>query len=304
MHSGSICALVTPFTPSDALDLAALERLIGWHISAGTSALVLAGSTGESVALEEGELQQLWCHAAEVARGRIGLIAGTGASSTRRSVRLTRLAGECGMQAALVVTPAYVRPTQAGLRLHYETLADAGLPLILYNVPARTACDLLPATVEQLLGLPAVVGIKEALADPARISALLRLKSLRPDFAVLSGDDPTALEALAAGADGVISVAANVVPRQFAQMVAAARGGDLAAARRIDARLLTLYAALACEPNPIPVKTALSRLGLIPGDLRLPLTRLAPDHLPQLDAALAATREPLPDVPTTPISGN
>jgi 4-hydroxy-tetrahydrodipicolinate synthase len=294
MYSGSICALVTPFTDADALDLAALARLIEWHVEAGTDALVLAGSTGESVALEETELQLLWRHAAQLARGRIALIAGTGASSTQRSARLTRMALDCGMQAALVVTPAYVRPTQEGLYRHYAAVAAQGLPVLLYNVPARTACDLLPATVERLLQLPAVVGIKEALPDPERIAALLQLKSIRADFALLSGDDPTALMALMAGADGVISVAANLVPRQFSRMVAMARAGDAAAARALDERLQSLYAALACAPNPIPVKTALARLGLIGGMLRLPLTPLDPALLPQLDQSVAANHEARP----------
>lgn len=296
MYSGSICALVTPFTVDDALDLAALGRLIEWHIEAGTDALVLAGSTGESVALDEAELVVLWRQSVDLARGRIGLIAGTGASSTHRSVRLTRLALDCGMHAALVVTPAYVRPTQEGLFQHYAAVAGQGLPVLLYNVPARTACDLLPATVERLLDFPAVVGIKEAVADPERIGELLRLKSLRPDFAVLSGDDPSALMALAAGADGVISVAANVVPRQFARLLSLVRAGDLQAARQLDEHLQPLYAALGCEPNPIPVKTALTRLGLIGGGLRLPLTPLSASNLPLIDQALAATREPCPVV--------
>ncbi|MCU0756563.1 MAG: 4-hydroxy-tetrahydrodipicolinate synthase [Xanthomonadales bacterium] len=294
MVSGSICALVTPFADDDALDLDALARLIEWHVEAGTDALVLAGSTGESVALEETELRQLWQRAADSARGRIGLIAGTGAPSTRRSARLTRIAQECGMHAALVVTPAYVRPTQEGLYQHYAVVAAQGLPVLLYNVPARTACDLLPSTVQRLLELPAVVGIKEAVADPERIDALLRLQSIRRDFVVLSGDDPTALMALGRGADGVISVAANVVPRQFARLVAMARAGELREARTLDQYLQPLFTALGCEPNPIPVKTALARLGLIGGHLRLPLTPLAAAHLPLLDQAVAASHEPRP----------
>lgn len=291
MYSGSICALVTPFTVDDALDLPALRRLIEWHVEAGTSALVLAGSTGESVALDEAELLTLWSQALPMAAGRIPLIAGTGTSSTHRTVRLTRMARDCGLQAALVVTPAYVRPTQEGLRRHYLEVADQGLPVLLYNVPARTACDLQPATVERLLAHPAIVGIKEALPDPERVGELLRLKSTRPDFAVLSGDDPTALQSLSAGADGVISVAANVVPRRFARMVAAARTGALELARELDDSLQPLYAALACEPNPIPVKCALALQGLVGPRLRLPLTPLAADHEPALRQVLVALAE-------------
>lgn len=291
MYSGSICALVTPFTVDDALDLSALCRLIDWHIEAGTAALVLAGSTGESVALDESELLTLWSQSVRMADGRIPLIAGTGAPSTHRSVRLTRLALECGMQAALVVTPAYVRPTQEGLHRHFLAVADQGLPVLLYNVPARTACDLQPVTVERLLAHPAIVGIKEALPDPERVGALLRLKSIRPEFAVLSGDDPTALNSVSAGADGVISVAANVVPRRFARMVAAARAGELELARELDDSLQPLYVALACEPNPIPVKCALALQGLAEPRLRLPLTPLGAAHEPALRQALAAVAE-------------
>lgn len=291
MYAGSICALVTPFTADDALDLVALRRLINWHVEAGTAALVLAGSTGESAALEETELRTLWREAVRIAEGRIPLIAGTGTSSTQRSCRLTRLARDCGVQAALVVTPAYVRPTQDGLYRHYAAVADQGLPVLLYNVPSRTACDLQPATVERLLAHPGVVGIKEALPDLARIAALLSLKSIRPEFVVLSGDDPTALHALAAGADGVISVAANVLPRRFAQMVAAALAGDLERAREFDASMQPLYAALACESNPIPVKSALAMLGVLDGRLRLPLTALATVNEPLLREVLASWRE-------------
>lgn len=291
MFSGSICALVTPFTVDDALDLSTLRRLIEWHVEAGTRALVLAGSTGESAALEEAELLTLWSQAVLIADGRIPLIAGTGSSSTHRSCRLTRLALDCGMQAALVVTPAYVRPTQEGLYRHYAAVADQGLPILLYNVPTRTACDLQPATVERLLLHPAVVGIKEALPDMDRIDALLAFKSVRPDFAVLSGDDPTALMALSAGADGVISVVANVVPRRFAQMIAAVQTGDLHLARQLDESMQPLYAALACEPNPIPVKSALSLLGLLDPGLRLPLTPLSAVHEPVVRLALSGVRE-------------
>lgn len=296
MYSGSICALVTPFTDRDELDLQALDRLIEWHIEAGTHALVLGGSTGESVALEESELVTLWERSVTCARGRIGLIAGTGAPSTRRSARLTRLALASGMQAALVVTPAYVRPTQEGLYRHYAVVAEQGLPILLYNVPTRTACDLLPATVERLLDVPKVVGIKEAVTDLARINALVRLKAIRPEFAVLSGDDPTALMALNAGADGVISVAANVVPRQFARLLALAGAGETDAARSLDQSLQALYAVLGCEPNPIPVKAALARLGMIGGHLRLPLTSIDPTWLPTLDQTLAALQEPRPGI--------
>lgn len=285
--TGSIVALVTPWTQQGGIDHRALHGLIDWHIEQGTDALVIAGSTGESVALDPDELSELWRSALEHARtrGSIGMIAGTGTPSTRSSVRLTRQAMELGFDAALVVTPAYVRPTQQGLFAHYSALAEVGLPILLYNVPARTSVDLEVDTVQRLRDVAHVVGIKEAVADPARIQALAALR--RPGFAVLSGDDPSALEALRAGFDGVISVAANVVPAAFARMVHAALDGRLDVAGGIDAGLQALYRALALQPNPIPVKHALARLGRCQDQLRLPLQPLSSNYHAEVDTALA-----------------
>jgi 4-hydroxy-tetrahydrodipicolinate synthase len=274
--AGSICALVTPFTQTGDIDYVALPRLLDWHIQSGTKALVIAGSTGESTALTESELANLWRFCVQHVAARISLIAGTGTPSTYKSLALTALAREIGMQAALVVAPAYVRPTQEGLYKHYLTLADAGtLPIILYNVPTRTACDLLPATVARLHEHPNIVGIKEALADRSRMAELLLLQNAR--FSVLSGDDATALRSIRDGARGVISVAANVVPAIFSTLCDLALAGS-ASANQIDLTLQPLYAALGLESNPIPVKWALAEMGRIHPGLRLPLTTLSVEH--------------------------
>lgn len=283
---GSIVALITPWLDDGRLDLGSLRGLIDWHVAAGTQALVIAGSTGESVSLEDPEWQQLLETAVAAAAGRIPLLAGTGTPSTARSVRLTRLAQRIGAAGALVVTPAYVRPTQHGLEQHYLAVAEVGLPLLLYNVPGRTAVDLLPATVARLCTHPSIVGIKEALADPLRWQALLEFRSAA--FSVLSGDDPTALDTLRLGYDGVISVAANIVPEAFAALVAAARAGDLKRAMALDAGLRPLYDALGCEPNPIPIKYAVARAGRCRPGLRLPLTPLSERFHASLALALDA----------------
>ncbi len=274
--SGSICALITPFSADGRLDLVALQRLIEHHIDSGTSALVIAGSTGEAAMLDDDEFVQLLNFAVERVAGRIPVLAGTGASSTARTVRQTRIAFDCGVDAALVATPAYVRPTQEGLYRHFLAVAEqGGLPVVLYNVPGRTACDLLPETVVRLHGHPAIVGIKEAVADPGRMSALLQLQG--DTFDVLSGDDPTALAAMIAGARGVISVAANVVPGLFAELCDHALAGREDEARRLDGRLAALYAFLGVESNPIPAKWLLHRQGWSEPELRLPLIRLSPE---------------------------
>jgi 4-hydroxy-tetrahydrodipicolinate synthase len=274
--AGSICALVSPFTQSGDIDYVALPRLLDWHIQSETKALVIAGSTGESTALTESELADLWAFCVRHVAARIPLIAGTGTPSTHKSLALTAIARNSGMQAALVVAPAYVRPTQEGLYKHYVTLADAGtLPIILYNVPTRTACDLLPATVARLHAHPNIVGIKEALADRGRMAELLLLQNGR--FSVLSGDDATALRSIRDGARGVISVAANVVPAAFSSLCELALAGS-PSADQIDQTLQPLYAALGLESNPIPVKWALAEMGRIHPGLRLPLTTLSVEH--------------------------
>ena len=279
--SGSITALATPFDASGELDLDAWQRLLRQQLDAGTQGIVVAGSTGEAAALLDPEYDLLLRTAVETVGGRIPVLAGTGLSNTLKTIELTRRAAALGADAALVVTPPYVRPTQAGLVAHYRALAnDAALPVVLYNVPGRTGCDLLPETVAELAGHPRIVGIKEAKSEPERMTALLALRDA--DFAVLSGDDPTACRAMLQGADGVISVASNVVPGMFRRLCDLARARDTGAAV-LDAQLHELYDFLGVEPNPIPVKALLARLGIGQG-LRLPLTDLSAAH------AEAATR--------------
>lgn len=274
--SGSITALATPFTAAGELDLDAWRRLLRMQREAGTQGVVVAGSTGEAAALDDIEFDTILRIAVETLGGHLPVLAGTGQSSTAKTIEQTRRAAALGADAALVVTPPYVRPTQAGLCAHFLAVADDGaLPVVLYNVPGRTGCDLLPETAAGLAGHARIAGIKEARNDPERMQALLALRA--DGFAVLSGDDPTALRAMLAGADGVISVASNVVPAAFRRLADLARSGDVAAAAALDARLHRLYGFLGVEPNPIPVKALLARRGIGHG-LRLPLTALAAAH--------------------------
>lgn len=288
---GSICALATPFAPDGMLDLPAFARLIDHQLAGGTQALVVAGSTGEAHMLEHAEFEQLLAFAVERVAGRVPVVAGTGEAGTAKTVALTRRAGALGADAALVVTPYYVRPTQEGMRRHFLEVAEhGGLPVILYNVPSRTACDLLPETVAQLAAHPAIVGIKEARNDVERIHALAELA--RADFVYLSGDDGTAGQAMLAGAAGTVSVVANLAPRAFRALCDAATGGDHAATTRCTGVLASLVQALNCAPNPIAVKAGLPELGLGSARPRLPLVELAegPDraHLREALAALAS----------------
>ncbi|MBK7145658.1 MAG: 4-hydroxy-tetrahydrodipicolinate synthase [Xanthomonadales bacterium] len=286
---GSICALVTPFDAREQLDFPALDRLLDWHLASGTHGLVLAGSTGEAALLDDDEYRALIGHAVARIGGRIPLIAGVGSPSTRRTLALTRIAADAGAEAVLAVTPYYVRPPQHGLLAHYLHLAvESPLPIILYNVPGRTGCDLQPETVAALCAHPRIIGVKEALAEPERMAALLKLQS--PGFAVLSGDDPTALGAMLAGARGTISVAANVAPRLFAILCERALSANAATqmtAAALDAQLSDLYRVLALESNPIPAKWALHRLGYLQPLHRLPLTPLSAQHHATIDQCLA-----------------
>ncbi|MGV8943814.1 4-hydroxy-tetrahydrodipicolinate synthase [Thermomonas sp.] len=274
--SGSITALATPFTAAGDLDLPAWQRLLEAQLAAGTHAIVVAGSTGEAAALFDAEFDTLISIAVEIVAGRIPVLAGTGGSNTAKTVRANQRAAALGADAALVVTPPYVRPTQPGLLAHFRAVADdGGLPVVLYNVPGRTGCDMAPETTAELAIHPNIVGIKEAVADSARMDRLLPLR--RQDFAVLSGDDPTALRAMLAGADGIVSVASNVVPGAFRRLCELARAGDPAQAEAFDARLHALYHFLGLEPNPIPVKALLALNGIGHG-LRLPLQPLSFVH--------------------------
>ena len=286
MHlSGSITALATPFDATGAVDAAAWQRLIAAQLAAGTQGVVVAGSTGEAAALTDEEYDALLTAAVREVAGRVPVLAGTGLSNTAKTIALTRRVAALGADAALVVTPPYVRPTQAGLIAHYRAIADDGaLPVVLYNVPGRTGGDLLPETVAALVDHPRVVAIKEARAEPERMQALLALR--RPGFSVLSGDDPTATRAMLAGADGVISVASNIMPAAFRRLCDLARAGKRAEAEAWDARLQPVFTFLGVEPNPIPVKAILARQGIGQG-LRLPLLPLSRAHAAAADAMAA-----------------
>ena len=274
--SGSITALATPFTAAGELDLDSWHRLLQLQIDGGTRAVVVAGSTGEAAALYDIEYDTLLRTAVEFVAGRIPVLAGTGLSNTAKTIEQTRRAAALGADAALVVTPPYVRPTQAGLVAHYRAIADdVDIPVVLYNVPSRTGCDLLPETVAALTGHQRIIGIKEARSDAGRMAELLPLRT--DGFSVLSGDDPTAARAMLAGADGVISVASNVLPRAFRHLCELACSGKQAATSEWDARLQASCEFMGIEPNPIPLKAILSRMEIGRG-LRLPLTALSPIH--------------------------
>ncbi|GAB6048364.1 4-hydroxy-tetrahydrodipicolinate synthase [Methyloparacoccus murrellii] len=285
MLEGSLVALVTPMQADGSLDREGLRRLIEFHIAEGTDGIVAVGTTGESATLDEAEHCEVIRLAVEQVAGRVPVIAGTGANSTAEAISLTRQARALGADACLLVTPYYNKPTQDGLVRHYRAIAEAvDLPQILYNVPGRTACDMLPATVAQLAGVPNIIGIKEATGKLERLRDIQALCG--PDFLLYSGDDATAREFCARGGHGVISVTANVAPRLMHEMVAAARRGDAELALTLDARLEGLHRELFIESNPIPVKWALAEMGLIGTGIRLPLTWLSEGCRDAVRAAL------------------
>lgn len=285
MFSGSQVALVTPMHADGSIDWTAWERLLELHVRDGTEGVVVGGSTGESATLSEAELLALLERARPKLKGRAALIAAVGGSSTASTVERVRRLSAIGVDGVLVVTPSYNRPTQEGLYRHFEAVAAASaVPVVLYNVPSRTGVDLLPATVARLARLPRIVGIKEAAAGIERVHELLAISER--SFDVLSGDDALAVSAMLAGARGVISVTANVVPKVIGQLCAAALRGDAVAAARIDSSVAALHAALFVESNPIPVKWALAELGLIEPGIRLPLTQLSESLHATVRAAL------------------
>jgi 4-hydroxy-tetrahydrodipicolinate synthase len=287
MFSGSLVAIVTPMRPDGTLDFAAWRRLLDFHLDNGTNGIVVGGTTGESVALTDDEILELAQQACEYLGKRIPVIAGAGTSSTAATVARVRLLSRLPLDALLVVTPAYNRPTQEGLYRHFAAVAESTpVPVILYNVPSRTAVDLLPATVARLAQLSRIVGIKEAVAQVSRVRELL--DSSPEDFVVLSGDDATAREAMLAGARGVISVTANIAPRAMADLARAAGAGERVAAERLDTSLLGLHRDLFIETNPIPAKWLLARMGLIDAGIRLPLTELATTYHAALQASARA----------------
>jgi len=277
MYAGSLVALVTPMQPDGSIDYDAWSRLLEFQVANGTAGIVVAGSTGESATVTDAELRELLLSARRTLGKRAWLIANAGTSSTESSVERARWIGELDVDALLVASPAYVRPTQEGLFRHFSAIAaNSRVPVLLYNVPGRTAVDLLPATVARLSRVHGIRGIKEAVADVARFRELVNTCSA--DFRILSGDDLTARDCIGVGAVGVISVTANVAPRAMADMVAAALRGERAAATQIDQRLVALHRNLFVESNPIPVKWAVARMGLMGGTIRLPLTELSPEY--------------------------
>jgi 4-hydroxy-tetrahydrodipicolinate synthase len=267
------------------VDFDAWARLLDFHLENGTAGIVVAGTTGESPTLSEGELRELTERACAHVKGRIPIIVGAGTNSTAATVERVKWVSELPIDGLLIVTPAYNKPPQEGLFRHFAAVAEAARkPIVLYNIPVRTGVDLLPATVARLMAFPQVVALKEGVPGVERVRELLNV--VRPGFTLLSGDDATAREALLAGSRGVISVTANVAPRAMSEMVNAAIAGDRARAASLDAPLAALHRDLFIEANPIPAKWALERMGLIRGGIRLPLTPLAERHHAAVAAAL------------------
>ena len=277
MFAGSLVALVTPMQPDGSIDFDAWTRLLEFHVAQGTAGIVVAGSTGESATVTDAELRDLLIRARATLGKRALLVANAGTSSTASSVERAKWISALGVDSLLVAAPAYVKPTQGGLIRHFEAVAAASsVPVLLYNVPGRTAVDILPATVAKLSRVPRIAGIKEAVGETSRVRELVA--DCAPGFEVLSGDDLTARDAIGVGAVGVISVTANVAPRAMADMIAAALRGERAVATQIDQRLVALHRNLFVESNPIPVKWAVARMGLAGDTIRLPLTELSPEY--------------------------
>ncbi len=279
--------MVTPMRASGDIDYAALADVVDFHLERGTDALVPVGTTGESATLSVSEHHEVIRRVVERVDGRIPVIAGTGANATAEAIELTRYAHEAGADACLLVTPYYNKPTQEGLYQHYRAVAEAvPIPQILYNVPGRTACDMLPETVTRLAGLEWIVGIKEATGDLHRIRRLR--ESCGDEFIIISGDDETSMDTLLNGGQGVITVTGNVAPELMHEMCMAGLEGDAEAARAHDRKLELLHRDLFVESSPIPVKWCLHRMGLIPEGIRLPLTPLSEGLRGTLEAAMRA----------------
>jgi 4-hydroxy-tetrahydrodipicolinate synthase len=283
MFQGSIVAIVTPMFEDGSIDETSLRRLVDYHIQQQTDAIVAVGTTGESATLNHDEHCDVIRIVVEQAAKRVPVIGGTGSNSTAEAIDYTRCAQQAGADACLLVTPYYNKPTQEGLYRHYKKIAETvAIPQLLYNVPGRTACDMLPATVKRLAQIDNIVGIKEAVGDMQRIRELVALASDK--FAIYSGDDATAMELILMGGKGTISVTANVAPKAMHDMCMLAIKGDRAGAEAINQRLMGLHKQLFIEPNPIPVKWAVHTQGLIPPGIRLPL-------LPLSDSCQEAVRQ-------------
>ncbi len=288
MFNGSMVALVTPMNEAGDIDNDSLNALIDWHIDQGTDAIVAVGTTGESATLTVEEHCDVIRKTVARVQGRIPVIAGTGANSTAEAIELTQHARDLGADAVLLVTPYYNKPTQEGLFLHYQAIAQAvDIPQILYNVPGRTACDLLPETVGRLAKFSNIIGIKEATGDLSRVAVLRQYCG--DDFLLFTGEDANTVDFTLQGGQGVISVTANVAPKAMHEMCAAALNGDAEQARAINDRLALLHKNLFIESNPIPVKWALAEMGRIPRGIRLPMTPLSVAcHQPVRDALAQA----------------
>jgi len=288
MFSGSMVALVTPMRADGSIDSDSLHNLIEFHIESGTDAIVAVGTTGESATLTVAEHCDVVGQVVKQVNGRIPVIAGTGANSTTEAIELTQYARDLGVDAALLVTPYYNRPTQEGLYQHYKAIAEAvDIPQILYNVPSRTACDLLPETVARLADIPNIIGIKEATGDLSRVEQINTLCQTKMEL--YTGEDANTVDFILAGGQGVISVTANVAPAEMHDMCAAALDNDAIKARQINNDLALLHQGLFVEANPIPVKWALAEMGKIPAGIRLPMTELSKQyHQPVRDALVAA----------------
>ena len=276
MIQGSIVALVTPMYENGAIDKESLEKLVKYHINQGTDALVAVGTTGESATLSENEHCEVIKTVVDYVSGRIPVIAGTGSNSTIEAINLTHKAQQAGADACLIVTPYYNKPTQEGLYLHYKAIAEAvDIPQVLYNVPGRTACDMLPETIGRLSKLTNIIGVKEATGDLTRVKKIRDLAG--EDFAIYTGDDATSVEFCLLGGNGSITVTGNVAPRLVHEMIMAAITGDKETALAIDEKLADLHKNLFIQSNPIPVKWAVAEMGLMRQGIRLPLTWLTED---------------------------
>lgn len=287
MIQGSMVALVTPMNADNSLDWASLHKLVDWHLEQGTHAIVAVGTTGESATLNVNEHLAVIKKIVDQVNGRIPVIAGTGANSTSEAVELTQAAKDAGVDACLLVTPYYNKPTQEGLFLHHAHIAQAvAIPQFLYNVPGRTGVDMKPETALRLAKVANIIGIKEATGDLER--AKLLIEQAPANFAIISGDDATAVDLILLGGKGDISVTANVVPAAIARMCELALAGNAVEARAINERLLPLHTGMFVESNPIPVKWAVEQLGLIQSGIRLPLTRLSEQYHQQVKTAMQA----------------
>jgi len=290
VFKGSMVALVTPMNSDGELDWDALEQLVEFHIDGGTDAIVAMGTTGESATLNEKEHCAVIQRVIKCVAGRVPVIAGTGANSTQEAIDLTRCAKEQGADAALLVTPYYNKPTQEGLYLHYKAVAEAvDIPQILYNVPGRTACDMLPETIGRLSSIENIIGVKEATGELDRLDSIKKVSV--DGFEIYSGDDSTCTEFILQGGDGTISVTANIEPAQMHKMCEAAMAGDRELAEQLNSSLKPLHRDLFLEANPIPVKWALFEMGKIKDGIRLPLTRLSKQYRLTLNEAIASANK-------------